>query len=135
MTKTKETTNHKSLSKWFWTGVIAAANVVLWAVPSNLAYNVAQQREILLGRYTLDYTVAIIVVGIISVLIVKGLWSKQKPKNTGGKEQSFKIIAVSITIVFSIVMVDVVLRIVQKKTACQIQKLLFTYPQHNPKRC
>ena len=109
--------DHKknNTGKWIWTAAIALTNLVLWAVPSDLAYNVAEQRDILLGRYTVDQTTTIIVVLVVSVLVVNGIWSNQKRTAKQEREHKFKVIALSASIVVSIIAADVFLRIVRSR--------------------
>ncbi|MHC4527166.1 MAG: SGNH/GDSL hydrolase family protein [Planctomycetota bacterium] len=98
------------------TAVIIAANLLLLVVPCDLAYNVAQHRDILLGRYTVDRLSTVLVLIFISGLIVRGIWTKQKKQTPQEKRQSrFKTVALCVSITFSIVLADVFLRLVLRK--------------------
>ena len=105
------------LLKWVATSVIILVNLLLLVQPCDLAYNVAQQRDVLLGRYTVDQTVKLIILVPVSLLVVKAIWSsKKKKKNAREKRENlFKIIALSASIVFSILILDVFLRLVQHR--------------------
>ena len=111
----KKTNRKTNLGKWVWTFAVVLTNLVLWGTPSDLAYNVAQQRDILLGRYTVDRVTMLLIVLIISALILNGIWLKRKREGKKEKEHKFKVIAVSVSIIISIVAVDVYLRIVQNR--------------------
>ena len=44
----------------------------------NLACNVARQRDILLGRYTLESTISLLILTIIAIIMIINTW-KDKP--------------------------------------------------------
>lgn len=102
----------KKNDKWIITTVVIVANLVLWAVPSDLAYNVAQERDILLGRYTVDRFVMLFLLVLLSVLVLCFVWSKKKNRT---KEDLFRFLAVSVSVIVSIVVVDVYLRLTQRR--------------------
>ncbi|HUW20658.1 MAG TPA: SGNH/GDSL hydrolase family protein [Sedimentisphaerales bacterium] len=94
--------------------IVISVNVLLWAKPCDLAYNVAQQRDILLGRYTIEQTTTLILLIPVSLLIIKGIWSGKKVRSQKEKrERLFKTVALSVSIVFAILIVDIFLRVVQ----------------------
>jgi len=101
----------KNTIKQFITAALILVNLVLWIVPSNLAYNVAQQRDILLGRYTVERTTTLLLFAFVSVLVINGIWSGKTRK----REDSFKLIALLVSIIISIVAVDIVMRVVQRQ--------------------
>ncbi|MBA7628663.1 hypothetical protein ES703_36158 [subsurface metagenome] len=109
----------KAAFRWTATFVVIFLNFLFWLIPSNLAYNVAQQRDILLGRYTVDKFTILIILALISAFVIRGIWSKKKAHS---KKDIFKFIAVVVSVILSIVFVDIVLRIsrgqlyVSKKT-------------------
>jgi len=74
--------------KWISTASVVVVTLLLWAVPSDLAYNVAQQREILLGRYTIDRLTTLLLLTPVSLLIIKGIWSKKKKRNPKQKRKN-----------------------------------------------
>jgi len=98
------------------TAVIILVNLLLWLTPSDLAYNVAQQRDILLGRYTVEKLTTLLLLIPISLLIIKGIWSNKKEKKSQKqkREQLFKIAALTFSIIFTILAVDVLMRFVQR---------------------
>jgi hypothetical protein len=105
------------LVRWLATLIIILVNVVLLAKPCDLAYNVAQHRHILLGRYTVDRLSTLVLLVPVSVLIIKGIWSNRK-RQKGEKEKReelFKAVALSFSIVLSIIIADIFLRVVQQR--------------------
>lgn len=101
----------KDLRRWIAAAFIVSVNLLLWIIPSDLAYNVAQQRDILLGRYTVDKFTAILIVTVISLLLLAGIRSKKQQKTGREKRQDyFKTIAVTISIILSVFFIDVALR-------------------------
>ena len=98
--------------KWILTALTIIVNLCFWAVPSNIAYQVAQQREVLLGRYTVDRFTALLVILIISIFVVAGIWTKKK--ETEKAEQKFKIIALTVSIILSIIAADILVRIIHR---------------------
>jgi len=105
-----------NLRKWLTTAVIISANLLFWAWPCNLAYNVAQQRDILLGRYTIDRLTTLLLLIPVSLLIIKGVWSNKKEKKNEKqkREHRFKIAALSISIIVAILTVDIFMRWLQR---------------------
>jgi len=101
-----------NLPKWIITAAVIIANALCWSMHSKIAYNVAQQREILLGRYTVDYLTVLLLLIPVSVLIINGVWSEKK-KHT--REDTFKIIVVIAGILLAIVLADVSLRWVHRR--------------------
>lgn len=98
--------------------VIAGTLAVMWGRQSDLAYNVAQQRAILLGRYTLETTITLLIVTPILLCVLHGLWKKQTPKNDDPKAQrlaQFKRISLIVSICLAIVFLDVTMRVMQRQ--------------------
>ena len=57
------------MRQWIATTVVVCVNLFLWSIPSKLAYTVAQDRDILLGRYTVERFSGLLTVLIISLFI------------------------------------------------------------------
>lgn len=96
--------------------VILAVLVFLWGKQSDLAYNVAQQRDILLGRYKVDHVVTLIILTPILLLVLLGVWKDKKPRDELEKKKVLaKTIALTISIVISLVFVDVAMRLVRRQ--------------------
>ena len=90
--------------------------VMLWSKQSDLAYNVSQQRDILLGRYTVDHTVTLVFATPILLLVLSSVWKKPKVKDAATKKKdAFKTIALTLSIIFALVFVDVAMRIMERQ--------------------
>jgi hypothetical protein len=101
----------QNTEKWLWTVLILLINVLLWAIPGNVAYLTAQQRDILLGRYSLGQFTALLVLVPVSAIILYLNWSNEKNK----RKRQLQIVALSISIFVSILAMDVFLRLVERK--------------------
>jgi len=99
-----------NLDKWVITSVIIFVNLLFWIIPSDLAYNVAQERDILLGRYTVDRFTTLLLLILVSVLVLCFVWSKKKKRT---KEDLLRFIAVSVSVIVSIVIADIFLRLMR----------------------
>ena len=106
-----------NLKKWVGTVIVIFVNLLLWAIPSELAYNVAQHRDILLGRYTVDRVTTLLLLTPVSLLIIKGIWSNKEERKSEKekRERLFKTIALSVSLIISILIADIFLRVVQQK--------------------
>jgi len=98
----------KKLSKWITTAVIAAINITLWAIPSNIAYLVAQHRDVLLGRYSVAHMTWILLLLPISAAVLYLTWANEKNKQI----RRFRVIALSLALLSSLCVVDLGLRLV-----------------------
>ncbi|MHC4130918.1 MAG: alginate O-acetyltransferase AlgX-related protein [Planctomycetota bacterium] len=102
--------------KWILVFAVLLFNIIMWSIPSELAYNVAQQREILLGRYTVERLTTLLILIPVSLLIINGLLSKKKEKTEKQKrEDFFKTIVLVVSIILCIVVADISLRLLKQK--------------------
>jgi hypothetical protein len=104
-----EVAGKPNLGKWVSTIIVVLANVLLWAIPNNVAYLVAQNRDVLLGRYSmvrLTWQFLLVPVSIMALYLV---WSSEKNK----RERQFKAITLCISIVVSIIAMDLFARLAQ----------------------
>lgn len=96
--------------------VIIAVLAVLWGRQSDLAYNVAQQRAILLGRYTLETTITLLIVTPILLCVLHGLWKKQTPRTSEEKRlANFKLFSLIVSIILALVFVDIAMRVFKRQ--------------------
>lgn len=108
--------NKQKTNRLVLTVLILGALAVLWGRQSDLAYNVAQQRAILLGRYTLETTLMLLTVTPILLCVLFGLWKKHKPQTPGEKRQAnFKLVALIVSILIAVVFADIAMRLVKKQ--------------------
>jgi len=98
----------KKLSQWITTAVIIAINVVLWAIPSNIAYLVAQHRDVLLSRYSVAHLSWILFLLPVSAAGLYLTWANEKNK----RKRHFQVIAFSLSILLSLCVIDLGLRLV-----------------------
>ncbi|MBN2136262.1 MAG: hypothetical protein JW720_00495 [Sedimentisphaerales bacterium] len=132
-------------AKWINTAVTMLINAAVWSVPSNVAYLTAQNRDILLGRYSLGHFTAALLLIPISAASLYMTWANEK----NVKERKFKVLAVVISIIFSLIVIDTGARLmfkprryvaaqtythrppntVQKGTAEDVPEEAFLYPR------
>ncbi|MHC4719403.1 MAG: hypothetical protein ACYSYT_02895, partial [Planctomycetota bacterium] len=68
--------------KYLATIIVLSVILLLWAMPCKLAYNIAQHRDILLGRYTVDRLSTLLLLTPLGLLIIKAIWSNKKTNLT-----------------------------------------------------
>jgi hypothetical protein len=98
----------KKRSQWITTAVIAAINIVLWAIPSNIAYLVAQHRDVLLSRYSVTHLSWISFLLPVSAAGLYLTWANEKNK----RKRHFQVIAFSLSILLSLCVIDLGLRLI-----------------------
>ena len=97
--------------KWIKTAIIATINFLLWVIPSNVPYLVAQNRDILLGRYGLTHLTWAIFLIPVSIMWLYLVWFNENNK----KKRQFQVIALTLSIIIPIVLVDLLMRLAQPK--------------------
>ena len=142
----------KNVTKLVMISAIIIGLAVLLAVQSDLAYNVAQQRHILLGRYTVERTITLLVVTTIAAFVIRDILKKKRQKTVQQKkEDTFKVIALTFSILIVVIFFDIALRIsasgfyVKEGASYHRQpnsryegtfidkpEALFSYPKHAP---
>lgn len=97
--------------------LIAVILAVLWGRQSDLAYNVAQQRAILLGRYTLDAMITLLTVTPILLAVLWGLWRKKTAvvDPVARRLAAFKRFSLILSIAIAIVFADIAMRLTHRK--------------------
>lgn len=90
----------------FWLAFVLTANILLWAIPSDVVEQIARQRDVLLGRYSRTHFYWIVAVGILSLISFYIDWS------TGAtyKRRWFQAIAFAMFFFPAFFLVDFVLR-------------------------
>jgi hypothetical protein len=106
--------NKPLFGKWVWTIGLSAMLIYLGLHQAPLAYCVALQRAVLLGRYTLEQVTALLILAPLSALILWGIWTAKPKTAQETRKDIFKIISLTVSILMGIVLTDVVLRLVQK---------------------
>jgi len=97
--------------KWLITALVLLINALLWIIPGDVAYLIAQQRDILLGRYSLGQFTLLLVLIPVSAIILYLNWSDKKNE----RKRQFQIIALSVSVLISILAMDAFLRLVERK--------------------
>ncbi len=90
------------------TVALLAGLAALWLHESDLAYAVSQQRPIVLGRYTLETATLLFV---ITPLLLAALFAVWKGKGSISRQGVFKIIAVALALLVTVIAADVALRL------------------------
>ncbi len=106
-----EITLKGNVGKWIKTAIIAAVNLLLWAIPSNVAYLIAQNRDILLRRYSLTQFIWMLLLIPISIIALYLIWSNE----TNKRKRQFQITALALSIIVSVLLVDLFIRLAEPK--------------------
>ncbi len=107
-----------NLSKWITTVAIILANIILWLIPSNVYYLIAQQRDVLLGRYSLEHVSFGLFLFIASLMALYINWSNKQNsagRLTAEKKRWFQVVSLTFAIVFAILVVDIFVRLLGTK--------------------
>jgi len=97
--------------KWIKTAITLLVLALVWIIPSNVAYLIAQNRNVLLRRYSLGHlTLAIILIPIAAASLYL-TWANEKNE----KERKFKVIAITISILLSLIVMDIAARLILPK--------------------
>jgi len=99
------------IKKCITTAVIVAVNFLLWIIPSNVPYLIAQNRDVLLGRYGVARLTWMFLLIPISLMSLYLTWSNEKNK----KKRQFQITALTLSIIVPILLVDLFMRSAQNK--------------------
>ena len=96
-----------------WTVGLLGLAAGLWLREGPLAYNVAQQRPILLGRYTVEQMTMQLFVTPIVLMIVLGIWTGKEKSPQEKRRDQFRTILMIVSILLTVAVVDIVLRMVE----------------------
>lgn len=88
---------------------VLAGNAIGWAIPSNVAKLVAREQHVLLGRYSRAHFSWLVVAAILSLILVYLHFS---PTASVKMRRMFRVLAMVLGLVPSLVAVDLVLRLV-----------------------
>jgi len=98
-------------AKWITTVVIILINLLGWIIPDNVPYLIAQNRDILLGRYSLGHFTILVILIPVSFAWLYLTWADENNE----KERRFKVIAVTISVLLSLIITDIAARTVLSK--------------------
>lgn len=111
-------------NQWIQTIIIVAANLLLWIIPSNVSYLIAQNRDVLLGRYGLTHLTWAIFLIPVSLLWLYLIWSNEK----NVRKRQFQVITLVLSIIIPIVVVDLFMRLAQPKAYVMKEDLYHRTP-------
>ena len=92
--------------RWLVTAGVILLNLAWWLVPGNVDYLVVQNREVLLGRYSVDRFTAMVIVMLLCWPALYLVWAGRD----NIKKRSFKVIAVLIGVTAGVLLTDFALR-------------------------
>jgi hypothetical protein len=104
--------------------IILLANIALWAIPDNVTYLIAQNRDILLGRYSVGRFTTMIFLIPVSAALLYLFW----PNVTNRKERGFKVLATFVSLLLSLIGIDIAARLILSKRYVRQQDYFFRPP-------
>jgi len=100
-----KTTTKADRIKWIKTALTLLIAGSVWIIPSNVAYLIAQNRDVLLGRYSLGhFTIALIIIPIAAASLYL-TWVNEK-------DRKFKVLAITISILLALIVTDTAARLI-----------------------
>jgi len=113
--------------KWIKTAISLVVAGLVWVIPSNVAYLIAQNRDVLLGRYSLGhFTIALLLIPIAAASLYL-TWVNEKNE----KERIFKVVAVTASILLSLIVVDIAVRLITRPKRYVEEKTYFHRPANS----
>lgn len=97
--------------KWIKTAVLVIINILLWAVPSNVVYLIAQNRDVLLGRYGVTRLTWMLILIPITLIVLYFIWSNEADK----KKRRFQVVTLTLSIIIPLFFVDLFMRLTKPK--------------------
>ena len=113
-------------NQWIQTIIIAIGNLLLWVIPSNVPFLIAQNRDVLLGRYGMTHLAWAIGIVPVSLIWLYLIWSNKE----NVRKRQFQVITLIISIIIPISVVDFIMRIAQPK-AYVIKENLYHRPPNS----
>lgn len=111
--------------RWAVTIIIIAGNLIWWFIPSNVTYLVFQSRDVLLGRYSVDRLVAMIIIAIFSLPAIYMVWLERKNR----KEYLFKIGAIFLGLIAGLIVLDIAVRLIRTPRYIRTDNVYHRIPQ------
>jgi len=97
------------------TVLILAVLTALWGTESDLAYNIAQQRAVLLGRYTLEKTLLLLLLTPLLLIALCRVWKKKASIPTARRLAWFKGLSITLAVAAAVIFADIALRLSAKE--------------------
>jgi len=98
-------------AKWITTAVVLLVNLAGWVIPSNVTYLIAQNRDVLLGRYSLGHLTTLLILILVSAIWLYLAWANEQNE----KQRKFKVAAILISVFVSLVVMDIAARLILKR--------------------
>ena len=98
----------ESILRIVLTVLVAGGNVLAWLIRTNVAYAVAQNREVLLGRYTVGQFSGLFVLFLLSVPVVVLVWTQRGRR----RRRCVGLLVMTLSVLLAAFVVDLVLRFV-----------------------
>jgi len=114
----------RRIREFFPAAIIILINAALWIVPDNITYLVAQNRDVLLGRYGVGRFSTMVLLIPVSAGLLYAFW----PHARNRKQRAFKLLAASISLILSLVAVDAAARFILPKRYVRQQDYFYRPP-------
>ena len=111
--------------RWVVTIIIIVGNLIWWLIPSNVTYLVFQSRDVLLGRYSVDRLVAMLIIAIFSLPAIYMVWLERKNR----KEYLFKISAIFLGLIAGLIVLDIAVRLIRTPRYIRTDNVYHRHPQ------
>lgn len=86
---------------------ILGVSLLLWLIPSDVPQLIAKQRDVLLGRYSLDWMTALLILTPILWLIANGI---ARPSKRSGRQGVFRLATAVVASLVALTAADVICR-------------------------
>ncbi len=97
--------------KWITTAIVLGVTLLLGVIPSNVAYLIAQNRDVLLGRFSVERMTVLLLLIPTDIIVLYLTWANEKNK----KKRQFQVMALCLSVVVGLVITDTFVRIVEAK--------------------
>ena len=94
------------MKKIIFTSVILLIYLLLWVIPSNVAYLIAQNRDILLGRYSEARFSLLIFLTLLNPLVLYIIWSNRENR----RKRLFQVITLFVSLTVALIILDLCVR-------------------------
>jgi len=112
--------------KWIKTALTLLIPALVWIIPSNVAYLIAQNRNVLLGRYSLGhFTIALFIIPIAAASLYL-TWVNEMNE----RQRKFKVLAITISILLSLIVADAAARLITRPKRYVEEETYFHRPSN-----
>ena len=111
--------------RWAVTIIIIVGNLIWWLIPSNFTYLVFQSRDVLLGRYSVDRLVTMVIIAFFSLPAIYIVWLERKNR----KEYLFKITSIFLGLIAGLIVLDIAVRLIRTPRYIKTDNVYHRIPQ------